>query len=279
MNNAFSFYRLKLLFQKDWAENRNIYLLSIPVMSLIIILVYLIIGGDFKSQLQSVKEYKHEYWHYQNEGIYTVGLFLISLLNVVLRVNKLANKRAITEYLLTPSSASEKLALNWIWSFPVLFIVYTILFQIVDHPFITYYIESAKEAKVYNLAEGLTYFNLNHCIKENWEGLGWFLIIFSSLLLSPFHFKRYAIIKGLITILLFIYMLSTLSNHLLQRAFPFYKSVNGLFFRASGRIPDDRYFTFLLSHNQNLLIGSLLFCLLPVLIWIINWYKIKEKQV
>ncbi|SMO33527.1 hypothetical protein [Solitalea koreensis] len=282
MNNTFSFYRLKLLFQKDWAENRNIYLLSTPAIAVIITLLYLLIG-DYKEDLRIALMYAkrglpdqyemvYQRTRYKNEAIYSIGLFVTFSLNAILRVNKLANKKTLVEFLLLPSSAAEKLALHWIWSFPVLFVVYTSVFQMIDHGFITHYLERAEEAKAFYLAKSLSYLNLTHCLKKNEEFFGWLLVIYSSFLIWPFAFKKYAIIKGLITIPVIGFMLYTFSFHLMQRAFPYLKSVSlsGLYFSVSG---------FELSQNQKLFMGTLLFGLVPILIWIVNWYKIKEKQV
>ncbi|POY38397.1 hypothetical protein C3K47_03080 [Solitalea longa] len=289
MNNTFSFYRLKLLFQKDWAENKKLYLLALPGLLILITLVYRT-QSNFKFDINWIKEiHNTSQWYindleYQNEKIFFGGWFLTSLVAIFIRWNKLLTRKSLIDFLLLPATSTEKFIFNWLWIFLIPFFIYVILFQIVDFLFISSYIEKIKEANIPQLVEKLKYFNISHFIQNGWYALGYLTIIFSALLLSPFIFKKYSILKGILIIPVFSYLLNLFSDKLLKYLYPFQHGVNGLYFSISIRLPqhiENEGFLqeYSLSENHKILIGLILFGTVPILIWLANWYKIKEKQI
>jgi hypothetical protein len=128
MNNFFNFNRFALLIQRQWVENRKLFLMAMLVV-LGIGIVYYCINLEWETgQLFSVDG---------RTGLFFAGLYLAGSLFTNYVFKDLSDKNSSTSYLLVPASHFEKLLSGFFYVIIVFPIVYSITFYLLDAVFVS----------------------------------------------------------------------------------------------------------------------------------------------
>ncbi|UKJ07552.1 hypothetical protein [Solitalea lacus] len=265
MNKILSMHRLGLLFKKDWAENWKFYLLAIPVI-IILISLFFYITDDIKREINNGLSYvgpQMKNFQFGHEMKYLTGLIFLSVVAAILRFNSLSHKSKSIDFLLLPATATEKMIINWVWVFPIFFTVYSILYWVMDHAFITAYISMAKEAGVAVTEVNKIVFVDLKTVWEHPSEFSCYPIFTSIFLLGPLLFRKYAVVITIILAATGAYTYMDLLNSMQHSLIP--ESVKqGFSYTLPGGIRPDYL---------------LLMFVIPALFWIITWMRIKERQV
>ena len=273
MNQTFSFQRWSLLVAKHWAENRKRYLLSLAAMAGLMFMWFVFIMMTDKQDPMAKGLQQVTYFF----PLFAVGAFYSSQF-----FKDMHSRTKGVNYLLVPASALEKLLCALFYGLVLFFVVFTLLFYIVDvlavaagnilHPYYGGSGAGVNKATVANV------FDL-----DTEQNVGYYFILFfvavqASALLGSAYFSNYHFIKTAIVfclLALFIFVLeSAVLNHLLPRG-GFNQNMHTYRFFTD----DNKSWQITLASWIGDSFSVLFKYAFPPLFWVVTYYRLKEKEV
>lgn len=212
--NFFSPQRWWMLVTLHWAENRKRYLLALPAIAGVLFVWYSFLIMMNKGEPLSTP--------FQVSAYY-VGLFLIGSLYGSMLFSELGHKARSIQYLSVPASQFEKLLCALFFGVLLFFIVYTLLYYLVDIPMVGLS-NRISLIRGRHLGDSGRIFPNGHPVQvynvftnkggplPNSES-NYFLLIYFALqaafILGSIYFMRYSFIKTVVSLLLLVlvYML------------------------------------------------------------------------
>ncbi|WP_346236268.1 hypothetical protein ABDK00_016315 [Niabella insulamsoli] len=271
MTANFSLNRLGKLIVKQWVEHRRLYLVStLALLGLlgIIFMIWLSTTGDY----------------FDENSLYVTGLFGLFITGSIFAgttFNMLGAKDKGIYWISFPASHAEKLFTQLFFNVIVFTIVYACCFFLLKtlmEAYINFLVESDPSTYTFK--------------RVNWkkvDGSGDMMPIFVSaffavqaaFLLGSVAFKRYAIIFTLIIVAViffsYIFYLSKISNY-------YFKGFNFELFKlesyhyANSELKETYKEYFVSPVLRETLVFFMKYLIAPFL-WLITWFKLKEKQI
>lgn len=127
MNNFFNYHRFALLVQRQWVENRKIFLMASVILLGLGIIVYSL-GTDWKGGNFMLIQIRVAHFF--------ISLFLGGSFFTNYAFKDLSDKNSSTSFLLVPASHFEKQLSASFYVFVVFPIIFLILFYIIDYSFV-----------------------------------------------------------------------------------------------------------------------------------------------
>jgi hypothetical protein len=272
MNQFFSFKRFSLLVLKHWADNKKRYGLSVLAFMGVLVAWFVMLGSDLDHPLGDGEQ----------RGTFFFSLFAAGTFFASQYFRDLGSRAKASNFLLVPASAFEKLLCGLLYSVLLFFVVFTAAFYLVDLLMVSVSNmlvardEAAGEASLVNV--------FNATILQFRGGSKiWFLLLFfpvqAAFFLGSIYFEKYSFIKTIIAGFVLCVALFWLMYFLHRQ------------FLHAGGDPDG----FLASYGVHLdgingrsdeaprWIGQvysflLMYATAPFL-WIVTYFRLKEKQV
>lgn len=277
MNSVFDLNRWLLYTGKHWNENKRKYLLSLGAMAGLLILWF--------SFLNLVNPENPVNYNIQLITYY-VGIVLTGCLYASVMFNDLSDAPKAIQFLLIPASHLEKLLTALLFGVVLFFICYTLIFYCVDIPMVKLWNEilrpRALEAHVNVYPEQDV---VNVFLPKDFAGgkeflyfiLGYFAIQ-SIFLLGSVYFVRFQFVKTLISGLIVFLVLVFYFHKIIESFMP-----HGNFFEPFTvyRIYDTGKGD-LMVELPGWLSSILLFLMkyaLPPSLWVVIYFRLKEKEV
>jgi hypothetical protein len=269
MNQFFNLNRFNLLVVKHWADNKNRYGLSVLAFMGVLILWFLlsILTGDADPMGVDVQVIS-----------YFVLLFGAGTFYASQYFSELGSHTKGSNFLLVPASIFEKILCAVLYNIILFFVVFTVAYYLVDMVMVTltnFFIDSGiKKASVANV------FSLMN--KEFNEGADFnLLLVFFSIqsifLLGSVYFSKYSFIKtiisGFVTCFIVFFLVYFLYEFLPKGEYssPFLTS-----YRI--HVDGDIHLIQLPGWLASLVWFLVMYAIAPFL-WIVTYYRLKEKQV
>jgi hypothetical protein len=275
MNSYFDLNRWFLYINKHWNENKKKYLMSLGAIGGLLILWF--------SFLMIVNK-RHPMQVDMQTAAYYVGLFITGCLFASLLFNELSDGPKGISYLLLPASLLEKLLTAILFGVVLYFACYTALFYLID--FIMVKLSNGVVSTMYE-QEHLGRFTpqeVANVFVSPGEGDNfyvYFLIIYfavqSIFMLGSVYFAKYSYIKTLVAGLVVFLVLVFFQHKIINSFMP-----HGGFFKPFTlyRIFDEKgeLGVSLPEWFSSILIFLMKFSL-PPLLWIVSYFRLKEKEV
>jgi hypothetical protein len=279
-SELFSLSRWTLLVSKQWAENRKPYLLSLlGIAGLLAVWFSFILLMDKSTPMNVIYQYM----------TYFFGLYITGSLYASTVFAELGSKRDGIGFLALPASHLEKLLCALLFGILLIFAAYTVIFYAVDIPLVRIanrLIASTPRnypntnirvpaMHVYNVFTGD---NGPGIEKEMHLFLFAFFSVQSTFLLGSVYFPRLSFIKMVVVLAVGFLAIMTIQANLIHPLLPsgWYNGWTSWFSRdAAGNIDK---FVVLPDFAEKAVI-LLVQLAPPVLLWIVTWFRLKEKQV
>lgn len=275
MNSHFNFNRWLLHIGKHWNENKKRYLMSLAAVGGLLVLWYSFV---------MIVDQSYPLVFNMQAITYFVGLFLTGCLFASIQFNDLGDGPKGITYLLLPASLFEKLLTALLFSVVLYFICYTAVYYIVD--FIMVKLSNSIMLAQYEETRRGNYVpqEIVNVFVSPFSPINLFyyaLIIYFSVqsifLLGSAYFAKYSYIKTLIWGLIVFLVLVFWEHKIVESFMP-----RGSFFK-----PFTKYRV--LENGKDLIVrlpewisSILLFLMmyaLPPLLWIVTYFRLKEKEV
>ena len=280
-NQLFSFSRWRLLVGKHWIENRRRYLLSLLAIGGLqaVWFIFLIVMDPYAPVVA-----------FMQIATYFIGLYLTGSLYTSMLFAELSTKKEGLPWLSLPASQLEKLLCALLFGTVLFFIAYTFVFYLMDIPMVHWANSKLLHSPrnwpgtnqrippmlVYNLitAEGAPIPE-----KEYHFFLSSYFAVQSAFLLGSIYFPRFAFIKTVVAIVLFLLGFMLFQHAVISPLLP--KSWSNDFLRWSQqiydqeppqnemRLPDD---------FENILVRVVQF-VVPPFFWFVTYIRLKEKEI
>jgi hypothetical protein len=279
INQQFAFSRWSKLVALHWADNRKRYLLAVPaIFGLLVVWDAFLLVMDRYNPL--------------DDGMQTVtyytGLIAVGCLYASTIFSAFGSKAQGIAWLSVPASALEKLLCGLLFSVVLFFLVYTVVFFLVDIPMVELcnrLIEREHRVwsagypilpdPIYNVLNGMP-----NAREDNQYHL--FLLCYfalqSTCVLGSVYFSRYAFIKTAVAVLIFILFFMCLEARVIEPLLPdgyhrhpmldWMKDQDTLGVKVIRLSP-------LISAP----LGFLLLYGTPFVFWIATYFRLKEKEV
>jgi hypothetical protein len=278
MNEIFSIKRWGMLVALHWAGNRKKYLLAMPaIFGLLLVWFSFVLIMDRHDPMAGFIQWM----------TYYAGLFFVGCLYASTIFAELGDKAQGIAYLAVPASALEKLLCGLLFSIVAFFIVYTLLFYLVDIPMVWLANKlNVQEHRVwpggypvdptivFNVARGAD--DMESDRQSHVLLLGFFAIQ-SAFILGSVYFSRYAFIKTAVAVLVFILFFMIVQKSIMEATLP-----EG-WHRNEFAWEKNRGTTFMLAVRFPALLSGLLGFVLSygatLVFWIATYFRLKEKEV
>lgn len=262
--------------QLHWVENRKRYLLGLLAIGGLLAAWYgFLLTMDKFRPLDMIFQF----------SAYFVGIYFVGCLLASTTFSVLGNKQQGIGYLVLPASHLEKLICALLFHVVLFFAAFTLIFYIVDIPMTHLGQQLIREQTrdglpvyvppVYNVftAEGGPIpERVNHLF------LIGFFAIQSAFVLGSVYFRRAAFIKTTIAVLLFGLVLMLFGTKI-ERMLPHGWRMRGLFeWERYDDIANGETRIYISFWIETILLNLLRFGL-PVLFWVITYFRLKEKEV
>jgi hypothetical protein len=273
MNQFFNFKRFQLLVAKHWADNKKRYILS--VLAFIGLLI-----SWFSFTLLTIQDFPMA--RPIQQITFFFSLFAVGTFYASQYFRDLGSRAKGINFLLVPASAFEKLLCSLLYTVVLFFVVFTLAYYLVDIVMVNiangiYGSQSnASKASVVNM------FKVNLLRFNSDSSLNFLLMFFSvqsAFLLGSVYFEKYSFIKTIISGFVGCFILFCLMYLLNEKLLPEGDYPRG--FLTAYRVYVD-------GVNDPLVqvprwIGEvfrflLMYAIAPFL-WIVTYYRLKEKQV
>ncbi|HEV9038474.1 MAG TPA: hypothetical protein VGQ51_17685 [Puia sp.] len=279
-SELFNWSRWCLLVSKHWDENRKRYLLALlAIAGLLIVWFSFILVMDKYTPMNVIYQYM----------TYFVGLYITGSLYASTLFAELSSKRDGVGFLALPASQLEKLLCALLFGILLFFVVYTIIFYAVDIPLVRIanrIIASSPRnypnttirilaMPVYNVFTGAYGPGFE---KEMHLFLFAFFSVQSAFLLGSVYFTRYSFIRMVVVLAVGLLGIMTVQARVILPLLPsgWYNGWTGWFSRDAAGNTDKLVALPESAENAVILLVQ---CAPPVLLWIVTWYRLKEKQV
>jgi len=280
MHFMFSFSRWWMLVSLHWAENRRRYVLGILAMGGLLLFWF--------SVVLAMDAYNPLSFSYQFATFY-IGLFFTGCLFGSQVFSALNRKREALQYLMVPASHLEKLLCGLLYGVVLFFIVYTMLFYLVDIPMVGLAGRIAKKAPQIYVQGGTpgqgpgvyTIFGGGGGHLPNDAGLYLLMVYFAVqafFILGSIYFTRYSILKTIIAGLLLSLLGSLFIGKIIEANLPAGWQMENLFDWYRYDKPGDGEWVRLPPATKEFLTGIIKYSL-PFIFWIVTYFRLKEKEV
>jgi len=280
MNSTFELNRWRLLLSRHWLENQKRYLLSLlAIFGLLLCCFGIAIWFGGEHPLQGNIQYV----------IYSGGLYLVGCSYASMQFADLSSSAKGIIFLSIPASHFEKLLCAIFYSVILFFTVYTIVFYLVDIPMVKIGNELGYDRFMASDHVPRAGFISDRVIRMTDYYNGYynrgFLFLFiayfpvqSAFILGSIYFTRYSFIKTTIA-LLFIWALFTLLiikvfSNLTPTGWRDENIASWGHIDELGQINRIR-----ISPWIEQLLDSLLNYSIPVVLWVITYFRLKEKEI
>jgi hypothetical protein len=278
-NQTFSLDRWTKLVLFHWTVNRKRYLLALPAMAGL-----LLVWESFIIAMNTFQPLDEGF-----QGItYYVGLFSVGCLYASMTFAESGSRAQGIAWLATPASALEKLLCGLLYSAIAFFVVYNLIFYLVDIPMVRIansLIENGRRSWPGGLrVEPVQIFNANKGVPNDHSDQSTHLYVLfyfalqSAFALGSIYFDRYAFVKTGVAVVIALGCFMILQQRIIEPTLPhgwhrqfFYDwIVDADTLRARG---------VRLSPVLGAVLGAMLIYGLPVVFWTATYYRIKEKEV
>ena len=265
MNNTFDFNRFSLLVKRQWVENRKLFLMaSFGILGILVIINSLIMKWE--------TGYLHENGRF---AIFLLSIFFAGSVFANYVLKDLSDKNSSTSFLLVPASHFEKFLTGVFYTFIVFPIVFLTLFYVIDLGFVSIgnnikdglKVPGIKNAQIYNFM--IDSKNIRETLGEI---LGYWLVIQAFILVGAAQFEGRSYIKTASTgfaVLFLVGFTAYLSNRLFLDDIILQFQHKG--YSRELVKPTKQLF-------NNIFVIVLIYVLPPILL-VIAYFKLKEKQV
>ena len=265
MNNTFDLNRFSLLVKRQWVENKKLFLMaSFGIMGILVVINSLMMTWE-NGMLNENGRF----------SIFLLSLFFAGSVFANYVFKDLSDKNSSTSFMLVPASHFEKFLTGVFYAFIVFPAVFLTLFYVVDLGFVSIgdnikdglKVPGVKNVQIYDFM-----INSKNIREMLGEIIGLWFVIQAFILMGATQFQARSYIKTAFTgfaLLFLIGFLSYLSNKL------FLDDIT-LQFQQKG------YSRELIKPTKQLfssILGVILIYVLPLILLIIAYFKLKEKQV
>jgi len=281
MNQIFAFSRLQMLIAGHWAENRKRYLLALPAMGGLLVVWYgFLLTIDKFGPVNPFLQFSTYYC-----GLYFVGCFYASTI-----FSELGDKSRAIQYLSIPASHLEKLICGILFGVILFFLAYTAVFYIVDIPMVSLAnrVITREHQHWPGSFELISHMEVINLWNNPWAPiidrkihlflLGYFAVQ-SAFLLGSVYFARWSFIKTVIGLVLFwgafvLFASKGIGEHL-PKGWHQYDMLQW--------IDDNRgtvnFRTVRLPESMEKLLIFMIQYSIPPALWVITYFRLKEKEV
>lgn len=272
MNQFFSFNRFSLLVAKHWADNKKRYLLSMIAFAGLLI-AWFSFTMLIDSRILMSKSIQMITYFFL---LFTVGAFYANQY-----YRELGSRAKGINFLLVPASAFEKVLCSLLFTVILFFIVFNSIFYLVDIIMvqvakgITNFDYPDKERGVFNVFEAA---RVPFDQKSGFNILLLFFSLQSIFLLGSVYFEKYSFIKTIITGFVVFFILFFFV-YFLYDMMPKGEYSNG--FLTSYRVYHNSSFSYMvrLPDWMGQFMNYLFMYAIAPFLWIVTYYRLKEKQV
>ncbi len=281
MNQVFDFKRWTLLVAKHWSENKRKYLLgTVALAGLLFFWFGFVLVIDWGRPIASFIQVQTYY-----VGLAITGLFFAST-----TFAELSSGPKAMNYLIFPASHLEKLLCSLLYSLVFFYLVYTAVFYLVDFSMVKI-ANSAAAARWTGAGDAPSSEVVNifteFTDESNPDEPNVFLLIMlayvtiqSAFILGSVYFPKYSFIKTTISLLVLAFAIVLFFAKVLDPMMPDGGYYKGL---TSYRIFEDGNFQHAKIVQLPEWIGEVLFFLLKYalapLLWVVTYFRLKEKEV
>jgi hypothetical protein len=276
MNSYLDLNRWLLYINKHWNENKKKYLISLGAIGGLMVLWF--------SFLMIVNR-KHPMQEDMQTAAYYVGLFLTGCLFASVLFNELGDSPKGISYMLLPASLLEKLLTAILFGVVLYFICYTAVFYFVD--FIMVKVSNGVVSNIYE-KEHLGRFTpqevANVFVNPRSKGENFYIYILliyfavqSIFMLGSVYFAKFSYIKTLVWGLIIFLVLVFFQHKIIESFMPHGGFFNSTIYRVWG--PEGREFSISIPAWIGVILLFLVKYSLPPLLWIVSYFRLKEKEV
>ena len=279
-SESFSWSRWSLLVSKHWAENRKRYLLSLAGFAgMLLVWFSFILTMDKLAPMNTIYQYM----------TYFVGLYITGTLYASTLFAELGSKRDGIGFLALPASQLEKLLCALLFGIVLFFVAYTVLFYAIDIPMVklSNRVIGALAHNWPNTSIRVPPNQVYNVFKGDWgpaieKELHFFLFGFfsvqSAFLLGSVYFPRYSFMKVLVALTLGLLVVIAVQANLIHFLLPpgWHNGWTGWYTEVTDR--DLQQYVELPDLAEKAVIHLIQWAP-PLLLWLVTWFRIKEKQV
>ena len=265
MNNTFDFNRLSLLVKRQWIENKKLFLMaSFGIVGILVIIDALIMKWQ-SGDINEVPRYV----------FFNLSLFLSGSIFANYVFKDISDKNSSTSFLLIPASHFEKFLTGVIYIFILFPVVFLSLHYAVDFGFVTIgnsIKDGLKVSGVKNLQLYSFIFGSKDIKEELGKIIGFWLVIQAFVLMGAAQFEGRAYVKTAFMGFALLFLLG----------FVFYLSDKFLVGDIVKEFQNKGYSRELIKPTKELLEGIwkvILIYVLPSILLVTTYFKLKEKQV
>lgn len=277
MNEIFSVKRFWNLIREHWTRSWR------TVGTLLIALIVLLSFGLISSERQT--NYIAQNYNFVQENVFTTVLFfLIFIVSLIWFYDMHSNSRKIFK-LMIPASAFEQILLSILWNLFFLFIAYFILFNLINIPIYSWAI---KYEKTLFDDPNLLHYNkeFKAPIKFNVfstfsEGYFYFFLLFQIIIIIlTLLFKRFSIVKTIITSLILIIGTRYFLNKIMAKLIVPTDWIQLKGYKVIKYLPDNDFGEYLFVEPPKFLSHWHAYSAMPVVIilWIALYFLLKEME-
>lgn len=268
MTANFSLKRTFQLISKQWTENRRMFLMSVLALLGLLGIVFAFWAGVTGSQ-------------YSEESLYIIGLFGLFITGSIFAstaFNMLGSKDRGIYWISFPASHLEKFLATWFFNFIVFSLVYVACFFLLK-AMAEMYVQMliSKEPLRYSYKQ-MNWSDMNGLGAVLPNFISTFFAVQAAFLLGSVAFKRFSFIITIVVIavflFLFIYYVSKIAHTALQGY-----NWNLFSLRDPYVQGEVAYKEYTLSPVIRESILFFLKYLVAPFLWLITWFKLKEKQI
>ena len=265
MNNTFYFNRFSLLVKRQWVENKKLFLMaSFGIVGILVILNALIMRWQ-SGTTSEIPRYI----------FFILSLFLTGSIFANYVFKDISDKNSSTSFLLVPASHFEKFMTGVLYAFVIFPIVFLSLHYVVDFGFVSIgnsIKDNLKVSGVKNLQLYSFIFGSKDIKEELGEIIGYWLVIQAFILMGAAQFEGRSYIKTAFMGFALLFLMG----------FVFYLSDKFLVGDILKEFQNKGYSRELIKPTKELLEGMLkviLIYVLPSILLVTTYFKLKEKQV
>jgi len=279
-SDLFSWSRWNLLVSKHWVENRKRYGLSLlSIAGLLLLWFCFLLIMDKISSLNIIYQYM----------TYVSGLYITGTLYASTLFAELGSKRDGIGFLSLPASQLEKLLCALLFGILLFFLAYTVIFYAVDIPLVRLgnrFIASVPRNwpntsirvppnHIYNAFTG----DFGPLVERQLHlFLFGFFTVQSAFLLGSIYFPRYSFIKVVVVLVTVFLILLVIQNNIIHQLLPAGWSNDWTAWYTRETDGDADKVVILPGGGERVVIFLAQWAP-PVLLWLVTWFRLKEKQV
>jgi len=279
-SEVFHLERWQMLLARHWAENGKRYMLFVLALAGILLAWFsFLLMVDSWSLIDITTQF----------STYFFGLYVAGCLYAGALFSDLGLKREGISFLALPASQLEKLLCVLFYGVLVFFVTYTIVFYLVDIPMVQLSNRILEQHPrnmpnsmvrvppgiVYNIFTGE-----RGPFMERSDHL--FLLGFFSVqavfILGPLYFSRFVIIKSILVVLLCMFVIVMAHERIVNLFLPQGWRLQHFSWVQYDGAEHPAHFVYLSKSLTNSLTAVLQYGI-PVLIWTITYYRLKEKEI